>query len=316
MQTLIETHEMTKRFGRVLAVDGVDLQVQAGEILVLLGPNGAGKTTTIRMLASILPPTSGWAKVAGMDVVQQATEVRRAIGLLSEHHGLYTRMRSREYLTFFGRVHGMEEEALRRRIEELLERFGLAEEAQRRLGEFSRGMRQKLALVRSLLHAPLVLLLDEPTSALDPASARLVRHTIKELRPARHAIVVCTHNLSEADELADRIAIIGHGRILAQDSMEGLKKTWLGKPTMELRLVSAVDGAANYLPPGLEGVSVTGNVARYQTENPQQDNPTVLEAMRQAGLPVLTLSEVKPSLEQVYLRVVQENSGREESKLD
>ncbi len=301
---LIETAHLTKRFGDFAAVDDVSLRVRAGEVLVLLGPNGAGKTTTTRMLAAILAPTSGWARIAGFDVVRQAAQVRGCIGLLTEHHGLYTRMRAHEYLAFFGSIYGMSSTACASRALELLEQVGMGDTAGRRLGEFSKGMRQKLALVRALLHDPCALLLDEPTSAMDPASARLVRESIAQLRSSNRAIVVTTHNLAEAEVLADRIAIIRNGRIAAEGTPSELKRRYLGDPIMELRLAGALNGAAAHLPAGVAAVALGRDWLRYQASDPQSINPQVLSAMAQAGLPVVTLSEVGRSLEEVYLQVV------------
>jgi ABC-2 type transport system ATP-binding protein len=300
---LIKTDDLTKRFETLTAVEGVSLRIGAGEILVLLGPNGAGKTTTIRMLASILRPTRGRAEVAGFDTQIDPVSVRRSVGLLTEHHGLYTRMRAREYLQFFGRAYGMPEEAISRRIEELSARFGLREVMGRRLGEFSKGMRQKLTLIRALLHEPPVLLLDEPTSAMDPESARLVREGICRLRSAERAIVVCTHNLTEAELLADQIAIIQHGRVVAQGTPAALKQT-LGDPIMELRLGCTLDGALRHLPSDLKTLEVGRDWIRYRAARPEDLNPQVLAAMSSAGVPVVTLSEVGRTLEEVYLQVV------------
>ena len=208
MAFLIETHNLTKQFGDLVAVDDVSLRVEAGEILALLGPNGAGKTTTIRMLASILKPTRGWVRIGGIDTLKEPAKVRSRIGLLTEHHGLYTKMKSQEYLAYFGQLYGLDPERTAERATELLSRFGLAEAYNQRLGQYSKGMRQKLAMTRALLHDPDVLLLDEPTSAMDPESARMVRESILGLRSGNRALVVCTHNLHEAEALADRIAII------------------------------------------------------------------------------------------------------------
>lgn len=301
---MIETHDLGKDFGDLVAVDGVSLRVSTGEVLALLGPNGAGKTTTIRMLASILRPSRGGATVAGFDVVEQADDVHRSIGLLTEHHGLYTRMRASEYLSFFGRVHGLPQSMMVQRIEELMGRYELAEHAHRRLGEYSRGMRQKLALVRAVLHDPPVLLLDEPTSALDPASARMVRGRIRSLRSANRAIIVCTHNLHEAEELADRIAIIRKGMIVALGSPAELKRELLGDPIMELRLANSVDGAAENLPAAVKLVEAGKDWLRYRTPDPNAQNPLVLRSLADAGFSVVTLAEVGRSLEEVYLRVV------------
>ena len=301
---LIQTEDLTKRFDGLTAVEGVSLRVGAGEVLVLLGPNGAGKTTTIRMLASILRPTRGWARVAGFDTRAAPAAVRRAVGLLTEHHGLYTRMRPLEYLLFFGGLYGIPEHELRVRALALCERLELEPAFGQRLGEFSKGMRQKLALVRALLHEPPVLLLDEPTSAMDPASARLVRSSIEGLRSAERALIVCTHNLAEAESLADRIAIIQRGRIVAQGPPEALKRQHLGDPLMELRLGRPLDGAARLLPSGLHVEVVAPDRLRYRAAHPERVNPEVLAALAGAGVPVITLAEVGRSLEEVYLRVV------------
>lgn len=303
-EILIETHGLTKVFGSFTAVADVDLSVASGEVLVLLGPNGAGKTTTTRMLASILRPSSGSARIAGYDAIRQAVEVRRHVGLLTEHHGLYTRMRAGEYLAFFARIYGLTKSQADLRVERLLDEVGLRDVSDRRLGEFSKGMRQKLALVRALLHDPPVLLLDEPTSAMDPASARLVRESIGRLRSSNRAVVVTTHNLAEAELLADRIAIICRGRIAALGTVDALKRAYLGSPIMELRLGGRMDGAAQLLPDGLQPIAIGPDWLRYQSDVPQQTNPRLLRALAAAGLEVVTLSEVSRSLEDVYMRVV------------
>jgi ABC-2 type transport system ATP-binding protein len=304
MEALIEASGLTKLFDKLTAVEDVTLRVEQGQILALLGPNGAGKTTTIRMLASILPPTRGRARIAGYDVLEQAHHVRESVGLLTEHHGLYTRMRPKAYLAFFGRTYGLTQPEAEARAVDLLERFGLTEDADRRLGHYSRGMRQKLALARAMLHDPPVLLLDEPTSAMDPASARMVRQSIQALRSSNRAIIVCTHNLAEAESLADRIAIIRKGRIVALGSPKALKQELLGDPIMELTLAGRLDGAVQALPQGIEPLECGDTWLRYRTPAPERANPRVLEAMSRAGLSVVTLAEVGRSLEDVYLRVV------------
>ena len=309
--SLIETYDLTKHFGDLVAVDNVSMQVGAGEVLALLGPNGAGKTTTIRMLASILSPTRGRALIKGFDTVKEPIEVRRSIGFLTEHHGLYTRMRPKEYLEFFGRTHNLAASIIEQRTTDLLDRYGLSDAIDLRLGHFSKGMRQKLALVRALLHDPAVLLLDEPTSAMDPASAHLVRESIRSLRSSKRAIVVCTHNLYEAEELADSIAIIRKGQIIAHDTPEMLKRRLLGEPVMELRLVDRLDGVLKYLPSELEPIEMGENWLRYRVSHPDRVNPKVLQAMAQAGVQVITLSELERSLEDVYLQVVRGNGSPE-----
>jgi ABC-2 type transport system ATP-binding protein len=302
--SLIETHDLTKKFGAFTAVEGVSLRVEAGEVLALLGPNGAGKTTTIRMLASILRPTRGWARIRDYDVVADPVSARHAVGLLTEHHGLYTRMKAVEYLTFFGSIYDLSEDSLQVRIRELLDSFGLGDSIDMRLGQFSKGMRQKLALVRALLHDPSVLLLDEPTSAMDPESAHLVRESIMSLRTNKRATIVCTHNLHEAESIADRIAIIRRGEIVAQGTPVELKRTLLGAPIMELRLGAALDGALKLFPDGITLLERGEDWVRFQVSNPRDVNPRLLQGMAEAKIPVVTLSEVERSLEEVYLQVV------------
>ncbi|MGD2205327.1 MAG: ABC transporter ATP-binding protein [Anaerolineae bacterium] len=294
------------------AVDRVTLDVPAGEILALLGPNGAGKTTTVRMLASILKPSEGWAQVAGFDAARQVRQVRHAVGLLTEFPGLYLRMRADKYLTFFGQLQGLSDEQIRHRIGTLTERFGLARARSQRLAEYSKGMRQKLALIRAMLHNPKVLLLDEPTSAMDPHSAKLVRDAIRDLRSERRAVLICTHNLTEAEVLADRIAIIHRGRIIALDTPEHLKARLLGPPLLEVRLAHSLDGHVR-IPALSELVQVEAwgeDWFRYRTPSPETTNPVLLNRLAGMGAEVLTLSQVPRSLEEVYLQIVEGEETR------
>ncbi len=308
MSALIETHNLTKQFGDLVAVDDVSLEVGAGEILALLGPNGAGKTTTIRMLASILKPTRGWVRIGGIDTLQEAARVRSRIGLLTEHHGLYTRMKSQDYLAFFAQIYGLDREQSTRRAMELLDRFGLSHAVNQRLGQYSKGMRQKLAMTRALLHDPDVLLLDEPTSAMDPESARMVRESILSLRSGNRALVVCTHNLHEAEALADRIAIIRGGSIVAQGTATQLMQDYLGSPIMELKVVGQLDGAVDLLPEYVRIRERGHDWVRFQAPDPEQANPVIIERMAAAGVRVVTLSEVKRNLEEAYLSVMQQEA--------
>jgi len=307
MTVLIETFDLSKTFGEFLAVDGVTLQVEAGEVLALLGPNGAGKTTTIRMLASILSPSRGWAKVAGFDVVREPIGVRSSIGMLTEHHGLYTRMKAKEYLAFFGRVYGLSDEQTERSSQELLKRLELEEGLSKRLGEFSKGMRQKLALARVMLHEPTILLLDEPTSAMDPSSAKIVRESIFRLRSSKRAIVVCTHNLMEAEILADRIAIIQNGKIIVHGTPEELKQKILGDPIMRVELTEPLNGIEPQLPARVKVLEYGSNWIRYDSSDPKEMNPVVIDMLSEQGLEIVMLSQVDRSLEEVYLRVVRNN---------
>jgi len=310
---MIVTQDLAKQFDDFWAVDGINLKVGAGQVLALLGPNGAGKTTTIRMLTSILRPTRGEAIVAGFDVVKQPEKVRAAVGVLTEQHGLYGRMPAFEYLDFFGQLYGIDPARRHERIKRLLEDFGLSDYRARRISEYSKGMRQKLALARALLHNPPVLLLDEPTSAMDPESAHLVRTAIRELRSASRAVIICTHNLAEAEELADQIAIIRLGKIIASGTPEALKMSLLGPVEYEVRLGSALNGFELNLP-SQANLRIRGeNWFRFQTSYPATVNPLILRDLLDHGLSVVGLQEIPRSLEQVYMNVI--NSSLESPEL-
>jgi ABC-2 type transport system ATP-binding protein len=301
---MIETHDLSKNFDDFKAVDGVTLTVKPGQILALLGQNGAGKTTTVRMLTALLHPTRGWAQVNGFDVVKQAADVRASVGVLTEQHGLYVRMTAQEYLDFFGQVYRLDPYTRKARIDYLLSYFGLSESAHQRAGEYSKGMRQKLALARALMHEPPVLLLDEPTSAMDPESARLVRDEIARLRSSQRTIVICTHNLAEAELLADIIAIIYRGRILLSGTLEELKRQILGPVEYEVQMSRPWEPGGLNLPEGVALSENNGSRLRFRVEQPEETNPVLLRQMAEAHAPVVTFQEVPRSLEQVYLKVM------------
>jgi len=303
---MIEATRLTKKFGEFTAVDELSLSVSPGQVVALLGPNGAGKTTTVRMLAGILAPTSGRAMVGGLDVTISPQQVRRQVGMLTEVPGLYLRMQAMEYLDFFGQLYGLSAPQRRARAAALLSRFEMADAVDKRLSEYSKGMRQKLALIRAMLHDPSVLLLDEPTSAMDPQSARLVHDAITGLKSDQRTIVICTHNLAEAEALADRIAIIRRGRIVAEGTAAALKSRLLGLPLMELHVSAPLDGLWPDLSQRVQVIEHGQTWVRYQTEDPITDNPRVLRWLADQGANVVTLSEVTRSLEDVYLRVVAE----------
>ncbi|MDX2160961.1 MAG: ABC transporter ATP-binding protein [bacterium] len=307
---MIESHELTKYYDEFLAVDRISLHIPAGSVLALLGPNGAGKTTTVRMLTSILAPTSGWAKVAGYDVVEHPAQVRGSVGVLTEQHGLYERMKAVDYLDFFGRVYKLNAAARKGRSLDLMERFGLTFALNKTLGEYSKGMKQKLALVRAMLHNPPVLLLDEPTSAMDPQSAKLVRDAIIELQRDQRTFLITTHNLAEAQELADRIAIIRHGRIIAQGTLADLSQRIAGDPQMELRTRTPLNGAAEAIS-GMVQIEDTGDTwLRFRVADPAVTNPALLRRLLDHGVEVVTLAPISQSLEQIYLQVVEEDEQK------
>lgn len=313
---MILTENLTKYFKDLKAVDNVNLHVKAGEVLALLGPNGAGKTTTVRMLTTVLKPSSGTARVAGYDVLENPSLVRSSVGVLTEDHGLYDRMHIEEYLDFFGQIYDMSATDREKRIHYLLGRFGLLDARNRRIGKFSKGMRQKLSLARSLLHSPPVLLLDEPTSAMDPASARLVRNAIKTLRSEDRAIIVCTHNLAEAEELADKIAIIRYGKIIASGSAGDLKEQLLGPGEYKVQLAYPLDGRDLPLPEALEVTQQGPDWFSYKAPAAREINPLLLKNLIEAGYQVVKMEEVLRSLESVYLQAVNHVSLEEDPDVD
>jgi ABC-2 type transport system ATP-binding protein len=301
---LIEADQLHKLFGHFHAVRDISLSVADGEVVALLGPNGAGKTTTVRMLGAILKPTSGHARIAGYDVVEQAREVRHVVGLLTEFPGLYNRMRPLEYLEFFGALQGMRAVECEQRGRQLLQQFGLWEARDKRLDSYSKGMKQKIALIRALIHDPPVLFLDEPTTAMDPHSARTVRDAIADLRAARRTILLTTHNLTEAETLADRIVVIRGGQVVAQGTRDQLTRQLLGDPVWELRLGIPSDGVTRVLG-DLVHIEATGaDWVQYRCTDARNINPQIVARLAARGTPVVALTELPRSLEDVYLSIV------------
>jgi ABC-2 type transport system ATP-binding protein len=225
---MLEVEGLAKRYGDVLALRDLSVRVGEGSCLVLLGRNGAGKTTALRCMAGVLAPTSGSVRVDGIDVATDPAGVRARVGLMPELPGLYERMSARTYLDYFGAIYELEPGLRRRRIEELLEMFDLSDAGDRWLGTFSKGMRQKVALIRATLHRPRLVLADEPTSALDPDSARRAWAYLRSLQDAGSALVICTHSMDEAESLAvpgeGIIGIMSAGRALAVGDVSDLRR--------------------------------------------------------------------------------------------
>lgn len=303
---MIEADNLHKYFGAFHAVRGISLNVPAGQVLALLGPNGAGKTTTIRMLTAILQPNHGSARIAGHDVVKEPQVVRHKVGLLTEYPGLYARMTALDYLMFFGRLQGMNRYDCLQRSTQLLQRFELWQARNRKLDGYSKGMKQKVALIRAMLHDPDVLFLDEPTTAMDPQSARTVRDAIADLRDSRRAIVLCTHNLTEAEALADYIAVVHGGQIVAEGTETQLTQQLLGDPLWELRVAKRLNGEVYHIGKMVEIEEYGDTWLRFRTRRPAETNPALLRLLHTHGTPVVALSELPRSLEAVYLHIVGE----------
>ena len=232
---MLEVEGLAKRYGDVLALRGLTVQVDEGQCLVLLGRNGAGKTTALRCMAGVLLPTAGMVRVDGIDAADDPAAVRARVGMMPEVPGLYERMTARAYLDHFGAIYDLEPSLRRRRITELLDLFELTDAGDRWLGTYSKGMRQKVALIRATLHRPRLVLADEPTSALDPDSARRAWIYLKDLQKDGCALVICTHSMEEAEHLAGDIGIMSAGRALAVGSMSELRRRSGLKTRQEVR---------------------------------------------------------------------------------
>lgn len=221
---------LTKQFGEITAVSEVSFRVSKGEIFGLLGENGAGKTTTLRMLATMLQPTSGTAELAGYDLITQPEQVRSSIGILfGGESGLYDRLSAEENIAYFGRLNNMREAQLRERIQELSQTFHMEEYIRRRAGKFSKGMKQKVAFARSIVHNPDIMLFDEPTTGLDVSAIRNVHEFILDCKSQGKTIILSSHTMSEVEKLCDRIGIIHKGRLVAQGSIAELQEQHQGK---------------------------------------------------------------------------------------
>ena len=303
---MIEVEGLAKRFGRVEAVRDLSFHVAGGEIFGLLGPNGAGKTTTVRMLAGLIGPSAGDATVNGHRLSEDAQRIRGITGVLTESPGLHDRLTARENLSFYGRLYGLRGGALRDSVRRYLEVVGLSYAADRRVAGFSKGMRQKVAIARALLHDPEVIYLDEPTSGLDPSAAKTVRDFVATLRERGRSIVICTHNLDEAERLCDRIGIM-RGTLLSVDTPSALRR--LGRAaTVRVELAgprppeSFVHVIADL--PFVAGCRTEASALLVEVGDPRGDNPDLVAALVGAGARISGVTEEAASLEEVYLDFV------------
>ena len=280
--------------------------MHAGEVLGLLGPNGAGKTTTVRLLTGLIGPTEGDATIGGIDVRRDPDQVRAIVGVLTETPGLYEKLSAERNLDFFGQLHGLPRPVRTQRIERLLRLFDLWDRRADPAGTFSKGMKQKLAIARALLHEPRVLFLDEPTAALDPEAAWIVRDAIETLRAAGRTIVLATHNLDEADRLCDRIAFI-RGAMLRVDSPERLRGGLDQRVVVELTLTAPAEPGLMASLRALPAVrSIAGGNGRLDIslDDPRADTPAVVRTAVEAGAGVIEVRQRAATLEQVYFEVM------------
>jgi len=306
---IIETFGLSRHFGKTAAVEDVTLAVEAGEVLGFLGPNGAGKTTTIRMLAGMIAPTKGYAIVAGHRTDRDVEQLHEIIGILTQTPGLYDRLSARHNLEYFASFYPSIEP--QSQVEKYLKLMGLWERRDSKVGTFSKGMRQRLALARALVHEPKVLFLDEPTAGLDPEAAGEVRRLIRTLREEGRTIFLSTHNLNEAEVVCSRIAVI-HTRLLALDTAEQLRRRFFHRQiivqleTLDAQVMEIVKRL-----PFVQDVREEGSQLILELSDSERNRPELVKAIVEAGGRVIGVSEKQYPLEDVYLRLIREENQNE-----
>ena len=299
---MIQTDGLTKNFNGILAVDRLSIEITEGEVFGFLGPNGAGKTTTVRMLTSLISPTSGSAIVNGFEVGIDDIEIRRTVGILTETPGMYDNLSAEYNLNVYAHLYEVHD--VKGQVEKYLRLLGLWERRQDEVGTFSKGMKQKLAIARALLHEPRILFLDEPTAGLDPEAARLVRDFIAELSEQGRTIFMCTHNLDEADRLCDRIGVF-KTQLLVVDSPQRLRSHLFGrKSVFHLRYADEVleDIIRNFS--FVKDTEIIDNKIIITLDDPEEHNPEIIRTLVEHGADIQFVGELRHSLEDVYLQLM------------
>lgn len=301
---MIETENLTKQFDGHTAVDRLSLHVAEGEVFGFLGPNGAGKTTTVRMLTSLIAPTAGRATVMGFEVGKDNQNIRRNVGLLTETPGMYDRLSALKNLTIYAKLYEVED--VDGQVEKYLRMLGLWDRRQDPAGTFSKGMKQKLAIARALLHEPKVLFLDEPTAGLDPEASKLVRDFIRDVKGQGRTIFLTTHNLDEADRLCDRVAVF-NSQLRVVDTTAGLRQQLYGRQVV----FHLADTAVAHLPvlqglPYINKLEANDNKLIVALEDPEAHNPEMIRKLVEAGVAIQFVGELRHSLEDIYLQLVNE----------
>ncbi|MGB4594729.1 MAG: ABC transporter ATP-binding protein [Anaerolineaceae bacterium] len=309
---MIHTKDLTKVFkiGKknkedLIAVDGLTLDINEGEVFGFLGPNGAGKTTTVRMLACLIAPTHGSASIDGYEVGKDDTEIRRRVGILTESPGMYERLSAEKNLSIYANLYDVPD--VDRAVGKYLTMLGLWDRRYDAVGSFSKGMRQKLAVARALLHEPKVLFLDEPTTGLDPEAAKLVRDFIEELKAEGRTIFLTTHNLDEADKLCDKVGFFKQ-KLLALDSPMALREKLFGrKSVFHLRAIDPTWLTLIGMQPGVNSVTQSGEKLVVGLTDPEVENPAIIKTLVDAGAQIMFVGELRHSLEQIYLDLLHQN---------
>ena len=309
---MIDTENLTRKFGNLTAVDNVTLHVDEGEVFGFLGPNGAGKTTTVRMLCCLISKTSGKARIGDFAVDNEADclKIRKMIGILPENVGLYDSLSAYRNLDFYGKLYEVPEARRRENIEHLLRLLGIWERREDAVGTFSKGTKQKIAIARALIHDPKVLFLDEPTSNLDPEASKTVRDFVLDLKKEKRTIFLNTHNLDEADRLCDRIAIL-KTRLIVVDSPKNLERSLYNRKTIlylypvTSQVLAAVKGLN-----AVKNMKTSDNKLILEMDDPEKDNPELVRTVVAAGGNIQYVTELRSTLEDVYLKLIREASAQ------
>lgn len=301
---MIHVENLTKKFGNIVAVDNISFDVQESKIFGFLGPNGAGKTTTLRMLSTLIQPTNGHIVINDRDSQKNGDHIRSIIGLLTETPGMYEKISAYENLNYFSGFYGIDEQKRKSNIERFLKMFDLWDRKDSLVSTFSKGMKQKLALARALVHEPKILFLDEPTAALDPESAYMVRTFIESLKDERTTVFLCTHNLEEASSLSDIVCII-KSKIIKISTLDELQKN---KKEKKIEIVFK-ENAQKYIDllkifKEITSLALKENKAVFTLENPEILNPKIIKLLVDNGSEIIYFNEIKASLEEIYLDLI------------
>jgi len=306
MKNVIEVKELTKDYNGLTAVDHINFEVEEGEVFGFLGPNGAGKTTTVRMLTGVIKPSSGNVRVMGFDLGRHPIRAKETMGVVPELSNAYTELSAWNNLQFMAELYGVPKRVAVSRAEELLTRFDLYDRKDHKVKTFSKGMKQKLITAMSLMNDPEILFLDEPTSGLDVRSARLIKEMVRELRDTGKTIFLTTHDMAEASQLCNRVAIINHGRIAAIDAPEKLKVRIGGLQYVEVSFTAPVDVSDLSAMSGIARVRTSGDKIQLYTDEPDRTIRSLVDFSKSFGREIVTLNTLTPTLEDVFVKLTEE----------
>lgn len=303
---MIEINSLTRVYGKVVGIEDLSFNVNQGEIFALLGPNGSGKTTTLRLMEGLIGPTNGYVSIDGLrtDNQKELSSIHGKIGVLPENAGLYENLTAFRNLQFYGRMYGMDETSINTRVKDLLTEFGLWDDRERLVGTYSKGMKQKLAIVRSVIHDPEYLFLDEPLSGLDPEAARDVREFMLAMRKGGKTIILSTHDLQDADRLSDRVAVVKN-RLLAIDNPSSLKKKAFNRSVVfHLSKTEGLNLEEIEKNQYVKTARIVKDSLVLEVESPEENNPELVRYLVNKGYDIQFIGEIRHSLEDVYLSIV------------